>query len=71
MSAPQLVGYLEELAFAECDTCRALPGTPPLCMGCLHNRAVISALLEATDPKLNGARTRAAKILAGNRQVRR
>lgn len=31
------------LRFIECDTCAALPGTPPLCAGCLHNRAVISA----------------------------
>lgn len=30
--------------FMECDTCRALPGTPPLCRGCLHNRALITAL---------------------------
>lgn len=33
------------LEFVECDTCRALPGTPPLCGGCLHNRAVIAQLL--------------------------
>ena len=30
--------------FMECDTCRALPGTPPLCRGCMHNRALITAL---------------------------
>ncbi len=28
--------------FKECDTCAALPGTPPLCSGCLHNRNVIT-----------------------------
>lgn len=29
--------------FMECDTCRAKPGSPPLCAGCLHNREVINA----------------------------
>jgi hypothetical protein len=27
--------------FMECDTCRAKPGTPNLCAGCLHNRQMI------------------------------
>ena len=31
--------------FMECDTCRAKPGTPILCRGCLHNR---SAMMEAS-----------------------
>lgn len=30
--------------FIECDTCRAKPGSPTLCSGCLHNRALISKL---------------------------
>lgn len=30
--------------FMECDTCRAKPGAPTLCEGCLHNRAVIERL---------------------------
>ena len=30
--------------FMECDTCRAKPGTPILCDGCLHNRAAIESL---------------------------
>jgi hypothetical protein len=30
--------------FIECDSCRAKPGTPVLCAGCLHNRAVIERL---------------------------
>lgn len=30
--------------FMECDTCRAIPGTPPLCRGCLHNRKIIESL---------------------------
>jgi hypothetical protein len=30
--------------FMECDTCRAKPGMPDLCHGCLHNREVIFEL---------------------------
>ncbi len=30
--------------FVECDSCRAKPGTPVLCNGCLRNRATIEAL---------------------------
>lgn len=33
--------------FMECDTCRSKPGTPPLCQGCIRNRGVIEALLQA------------------------
>lgn len=29
--------------FMECDACRAKPGLPPLCAGCLHNRDLIKA----------------------------
>lgn len=29
--------------FVECDTCRAKPGSPFLCRGCLHNRDAIAA----------------------------
>lgn len=32
--------------FQECDTCRAKPGTPLLCSGCLHNREAFTALRE-------------------------
>lgn len=31
------------LEFHECETCAAKPGSPVLCAGCLHNRAVILA----------------------------
>jgi hypothetical protein len=31
--------------FMECDTCRAKPGTPTLCAGCLHNRSLINELM--------------------------
>ena len=30
----------KEHGFLECDTCRAKSGSPVLCSGCLHNRAV-------------------------------
>ena len=30
--------------FVECDSCRAKPGSPLLCAGCIHNREVISFL---------------------------
>jgi hypothetical protein len=36
-----------ELDFKECDTCRAKPGAPTLCAGCLHNRRVIAQLKNA------------------------
>lgn len=31
----------KRIAFKECDTCRAKPGTPILCEGCLHNREAL------------------------------
>jgi hypothetical protein len=34
--------------FMECDTCRAKPGSPTLCHGCLHNRDVISQYRRAS-----------------------
>ncbi len=44
------------MQFAECDQCRAKPGSPPLCAGCLNNRTVIGRyeefmqeIMEATD----------------------
>lgn len=30
--------------FVECDTCVQKPGSPPLCNGCLLNRATIERL---------------------------
>ena len=32
------------MEFVECDTCRAKPGSPPLCYGCLRNRETINEL---------------------------
>lgn len=34
------------LEFIECDTCRANPGSPKLCVGCVHNRKLIFEMLE-------------------------
>ncbi len=31
-------GEIEAMVFTECDTCRAKPGSPTLCSGCLANR---------------------------------
>lgn len=39
-------GLIEnENGFVECDTCRAKPGSPRLCSGCLHNRKLIADLV--------------------------
>jgi hypothetical protein len=44
---------LHELSFHECDSCRKKAGSPILCDGCLHNRAVIAELrrLVVGEPK--------------------
>jgi len=34
----------ENNEFMECDICRQKPGSPYLCIGCLHNRKVINRL---------------------------
>jgi len=39
--------------FQECDTCRAKPGTPVLCAGCLHNRSAIENIREAWRANLD------------------
>jgi len=38
----------KQLVFIPCDTCRAKPGSPLLCAGCLHNRTVIDRLTPQT-----------------------
>ena len=37
--------------FTECDTCRAKPGTPYLCSGCLKNRYLISELRKEVETR--------------------
>ena len=39
------------LKFEECETCRAKPGSPVLCHGCLNNREVIGRLRGAIARK--------------------
>lgn len=39
---------LTQLEFVECDSCRSKPGSPQLCGGCRHNRAVISSFQRLT-----------------------
>ena len=41
------------MKFVECDTCRAKPGTPALCSGCLANREAIDKLQNATQSFFN------------------
>ena len=41
--------------FVECAVCRAKPGSPTLCDGCLYNRATINALKQRIlDGKFSG-----------------
>jgi len=54
--ADELIGMINrcvrpdaEPEFMECDTCRAKPGSPYLCVGCLHNREVINNLKKAGE----------------------
>lgn len=44
--AEKMGGAPNGVSFMECDTCRAKPGGPPLCAGCLHNRRVIEIAKE-------------------------
>lgn len=37
--------------FLECDTCRAKPGSPTLCKGCLHNRTLIEDMKKTMNKK--------------------
>lgn len=36
---------VEHYDYMECDACRAKPGAPDLCRGCLHNRTLFFSLL--------------------------
>lgn len=50
-----------ELEFTECDTCRAKPGSPALCTGCLRNRLVIDSFNRASmkrAPRIEGSESR-------------
>ena len=43
-AANRVAAQTAESQFVECDTCRAKPGSPTLCAGCLNNRRVIESL---------------------------
>jgi hypothetical protein len=50
-----------ELVFTACDTCRAKPGSPPLCVGCLRNLMVIGSFNQASmkcAPRADGQEPR-------------
>lgn len=51
------------MQFVECDTRRALPGTPPLCSGCLANRETISKLTQGRMVIFTEERTAHLKAL--------
>jgi hypothetical protein len=40
----RLIEAAKELYFVECDSCRAKPGSPTLCVGCRHNRWLFNKL---------------------------
>lgn len=40
--------------FRECASCAAKPGSPTLCVACLHNRATIDRLLASLRMALDG-----------------
>lgn len=44
---------MKTFEFMECDTCRVKTGSPTLCSGCLHNRAIIEELKPALHPFTN------------------
>jgi len=39
----------QQIDFVACDSCKAKPGSPILCKGCLDNRASIGVLSQARD----------------------
>lgn len=48
----QLRRFAEAYEFVECETCRAKPGSPVLCAGCIKNRDTIFALTETKSQRL-------------------
>lgn len=54
--------------FMECDTCRAKPGSPPLCVGCLHNRTVIEESENLLSRIAENFETRARQIATHNQR---
>jgi hypothetical protein len=54
--------------FMECDTCRAKPGSPTLCKGCLHNRELINRLIRE-NRTLHQHGQRMTSMLAAERSL--
>lgn len=50
--------------FMECDTCKAKPGSPTLCAGCLNNRAVIGKLMTTPTARAFKGRAQLRQALA-------
>jgi hypothetical protein len=51
--------------FIECDTCKAKPGSPTLCAGCINNRRLIAHLQrESQCPSMDASETRVTIIKA-------
>lgn len=57
-----------KLEFRECDTCRAKPGAPMLCQGCLHNRIVIERLVEAATKRAERKQVKKTKRIESARE---
>jgi hypothetical protein len=53
---------IQDESFHECDACRTEPGTPWLCDGCLHNRALIAELRSRVE-QLQQAKQAAIDLL--------
>ena len=56
------------IAFRECPSCAAKPGSPTLCVACLHNRTMIDSLLVALHMALNGWESSDCGWRPGDRQ---
>jgi hypothetical protein len=55
--------------FWECDSCAAKCGQPPLCQGCLHNREVIGAFMNAKFSDDAALRAMAKEIADNNPMI--
>ena len=48
----RLEDFANPNGFVCCDECRAKPGTPNLCRGCLHNHKMMSSHVKRSDQRL-------------------
>lgn len=56
---------VREIEFTECDTCRAKPGSPVLCRGCVLNRMAIERLKSGFDSLLAKKKGEIEKLMVG------